>query len=50
MPCLVRQQAPAWSADAVVDEDFKTITSESLKGKYYVLGECARVCRGGGFL
>jgi len=30
---IVRNPAPAWKADAVVDEDFKTISSADLKGK-----------------
>jgi len=34
---IVRNKAPAWKADAVVNEDFTTISSEDLKGKYYVL-------------
>ena len=33
----VRLPAPAWKADGVVNEDFVTITSEQLAGKYYVL-------------
>lgn len=34
---LVRNPAPAWKADALVNGGFKTISSEDLKGQYYVL-------------
>ena len=34
---IVRNPAPAWKADAFVNGGFQTISSEELKGKYYVL-------------
>jgi alkyl hydroperoxide reductase subunit AhpC len=37
MPTIVRNPAPAWKADAVVNEEFTTIASSDLAGKYYVL-------------
>ena len=33
MPTLIRNPAPAWKADALVGEEFKTISSADLKGQ-----------------
>ena len=37
MPCIVRNAAPEWKADGVLNEEFMSTSSASLKGKYYVL-------------
>ena len=44
MPTIVRNQAPTWKADAVVNEAFTTISSTDLKGKCVCTMEIACDC------
>ena len=37
MQTIINQQIPEFSVDAFVNGDFKTITSEDLKGKWAIL-------------
>lgn len=37
MPAQVQKEAPEFTADAVVNEDFKTLTLSDFRGKYVVL-------------